>query len=442
MAKHRAGRRSTRERRPGRAAPVVLTSAVVVSIAAAGGVAVTAPETVASTMYDLSALIVEGSSTNPTGAGIEDFYRGAFATGRDVVTVNFLTGPFGIHDALADNAADDDNVVISSGWGAANASLLLSYLEATGGDDAVATNAVYVLDNNVARPNGGFGTRYPVFGLIGVNPVPTPTAPGVPVIDVGYEYDINGNTPAYVLNGIAMANSLMAYFDRRLNQNDLDLPVSIVDGQVEVRPGCETRCWTKDGWVRVERVGDTTYVSYEAGDLPLTRPLRRYGGVAGERLADAIDPALRAIVDYGYPNNDPLADPGTYRPVGLLPSLRETQKFFDDFAAGVREGWESLDGAGDRTRRDGEPADEDADADPVIPTGDDRSDDVEDVEEAGLGADVDLDADADARDGEGLDGDERDNGEPDDEDAAADDTDTGEQASADREPASESAPAA
>jgi hypothetical protein len=333
--------------------PFLFSGAVVATVAAVGGVAVAEPEMVASTMYDLTALIVEGSSTNPTGAGIEDFYRGQFRQDEDTATVDFLTGPFGVYDALAANADDDDNVVMSSGWGAANVSLLLSYLDATGNPDAVPGDAVYVLDNNVARPNGGFGTRYPVFGLIGVNPLPTPTSPGVPVIDVGYEYDINGNTPAYALNAVAMANSLMAYLDRRLNQDELDLPVTVDgNGEVVVRPGCEVRCQTADGWVRVERTGDTTYVSYEADDLPLTRPLRRYGGEAGARIADAIDPALRAIVDYGYPDNDPLANPGAYKPVGLLPTWRETQKFAEDFSAGVQEGIDSLDREGQSESRE------------------------------------------------------------------------------------------
>lgn len=349
MAKHRAASRKKARMRAARARnmlpPVLFSGAVVATVAAVGGVAVAEPDMVASTMYDLTALIVEGSSTNPTGAGIEDFYRGQFRQEEDTATVNFLTGPFGVYDALAANADDDDNVVMSSGWGAANVSLLLSYLDATGNPDSVPGDAVYVLDNNVSRPNGGFGTRYPVFGLIGVNPLPTPTSPGVPVIDVGYEYDINGNTPAYALNGIAMANSLMAYLDRRLNQDELDLPVTVSEsGEVVVRPGCEVRCQTADGWVRVEQTGDTTYVSYEADDLPLTRPLRRYGGETGARIADAIDPALRAVVDYGYPDNDPLANPGTYKPVGLVPTWHETQTFAEDFSAGVQKGLDSLSG--------------------------------------------------------------------------------------------------
>jgi hypothetical protein len=354
MAKHRGARRRDVARKA--MPPALISTAAIATVAAVGGVAVTNPESVAQTMYDLSALIVEGSSTNPTGAGVEDFYQGKFAADRDRVTVNFFTGPFGIYDELARNSADDDNVVMSSGWGAANASLVLSYLATHRGDEPVAGNALYVLDNNVARPNGGFGTRYPVFGLIGVNPVPTPTSPGAAVVDVGYEYDINGNTPAYFLNGVAMANSLAAYLDRRLNQDEVDLPVdddgNLVGEAIDGRPlgaGCTSaspcRVQTDSGVARVEVVGQTTYISYESADLPLTRPLRTFGGEAGEHLADVLDPTLRPIIDFGYPGNDPLASPGAYKPAGLLPTLQETQKFGEELNEGVQESLARLTGS-------------------------------------------------------------------------------------------------
>jgi hypothetical protein len=351
MANHRAEpcRRTTdgtpawRLRRA--ALPAAVSSVIVASVAAAGGAAVMRPESVASAMYELSALITEGSSTNPTGAGIEDFYKGKFAEGRDPVSVSFFTGPFGVYDALAANARDDDNLVLSSGWGAANVSLLLTYLQATGGDDPVGTNAVYVLDNSVARPNGGFGTRYPVFAVIGVNPLPTPTSPGAQVVDVGYEYDINGNTPAYVLNPVAMANSLATYFDNRLNQNDVNLPVD-ADGDLALSAEeCNSACLASidsgenttvvlasGETVVIKQVGETTYISYRRSGLPLLQPLRTYGGDPGNRFADAIEDPLTDIVNYGYPNNDPLADPDVYRPAALVPTPGETATFLRNLA--------------------------------------------------------------------------------------------------------------
>lgn len=328
----------------------MLSGVAVASAAAVTSVVATTPGSVAAANVELAALVVEGSSTNPTGEGIPDFYRRKFLQ-DEVVVVNFFTGPFGVYQALVANRVGD-NVVLSSGWGAANVSLLLTYMDITGEDDSALTKTLYVLDNNVARPNGGFGTRYPVFALIGVNPIPTPTSPGAQVIDIGYEYDINGNTPAYVWNVVAMANSLAAYLDRRLNQSAVDLPVyengNLVmdDSSTLDAENCTSsnpcRVKTDSGIARVEIVGETTYISYESDDLPLTRPLRSLGE-PGIRLANAVDPALRAVVDYGYPDNDPLANPGEYVPARVIPRPQETVKFVNDFTDGVREGISTLD---------------------------------------------------------------------------------------------------
>ncbi len=149
----------------------------------------------------------------------------------------------------------------------------------------------------MASRNGGFGTRLPVFAFLGVNPIPTPTAPGVRVVNVVYEYDINSNIPAYVLNGPAMANSLLAYFERRLNQEELDFSAQRrrhrARGPLRLgMHGClddgETVEFTlANGEVtRVKIVDDTTYVSYESNRLPLVAPLRAFGE-PGNRIADA-----------------------------------------------------------------------------------------------------------------------------------------------------------
>jgi hypothetical protein len=335
-------------------AKAVLSGAAVAMAVAVGSFAATTPDSISTTPVDLSALIIGASSTNPAGEGVEDFYGGLFQEGQDTTVIaNFFTGPPGIYRAIYDNRNDDNNIVLASGWGAANTSLLLTYLAATGSNDPVLTDPkLYVLDNNVASPNGGFGTRLPVFALIGVNPLPTPTDPGVPVVNVVYEYDINSNIPAYLWNAPAMANSLLAYFERRLNQESLDFPLN-ADGTVR-EDLCDTVC-TDDlengetveftlanGEVtRVKIVDDTTYVSYESNQLPLVAPLRRFGE-PGNRLADAATPALRAVVDYGYPDNDPLAAPEQYIPARVIPRPAETRRFVNDFADGVQQGVEML----------------------------------------------------------------------------------------------------
>ena len=155
------------------------------SVAAVGvatsivGVAATAPALISSSLVDLAALIVVGSSTHPDGSGTENFFRGQVPRrdihrrhGDDIVHVNFFTGPAGIYQALQANAGEP-NAVIASGWGAANASLLLRQMDAQ--NDPILGQTLFVLDNDVAMPDGGFGTRYPWFALIGVNPLPTPS---------------------------------------------------------------------------------------------------------------------------------------------------------------------------------------------------------------------------------------------------------------------------
>ena len=336
----------------------LLNGAAVATAAAVGSVVATQPQSVASTPVELSALVVVGSSTNPTGDGIREFYNGKFEPADgNVTTVNSGPARVGIYQGTAQNISDDDTVVMSSGWGAANASLLLTYLKATGSNDPVLTNPqLYVLDNDVATPNGGFGTRLPAFALVGVNPLLTPTDPGTPVVSVVYEHDINSNIPAYLWNLPAYANSLLAYFDRRLNQDELYLPVDDEGNPLDAignplpERSCEgTACRVQVGvddegepeYARILVVDDTTYVSYESNRLPLVEPLRLLGE-AGDRIADAVEPAMRAVVDYGYPYNDPLAAPDEYIPARLIPRRGETATFVKQFADGVREGLETL----------------------------------------------------------------------------------------------------
>jgi hypothetical protein len=319
------------------------------SIAAVGvattvaGVAATQPASISAPLVDLAALIVVGSSTHPDGSGNESFFHGMFDappynTGGNLEHVNFFTGPFGINQAL--QAHDGEaNAVLSSGWGAANASLLLMHLQAT--KDPTLPQTLFILDNNVARPDGGFGTRYPWFALIGVNPLPSPTdTDALGVVDVGYQYDYNSNAPADVFNPVAAVNSLVAYLYRHLNQNELDLPVKD-DGSPLYTCGTANTCGITDSGAVLEcpdaqcgdipagdRVaayvtqrGKTTYVTYTTNGLPLTNLIRDvvpFGNV----IADLTEPVLTAIVNSAYPNGNPIpADPSEYQPATPFSSL-------------------------------------------------------------------------------------------------------------------------
>ncbi|MGE2719776.1 PE-PPE domain-containing protein [Mycolicibacterium celeriflavum] len=313
-------------------------------VAAAGvatcvvGLAATQPASISSAVVDLTALIVVGSSTNPTGAGVADFFGGQFrdpiytgTDGKDIVLVDFRTGPAGIEQALRANAGER-NAMLASGWGAANASLLLlrnrSDLEDT----------VFILDNDVARPDGGFGTRYPWFALIGVNPIPTPSqTPAAHVVNTGYEYDYNSNAPADVLNPVAAVNSLVGYLYTRLNQSERVLPVDaegnptvtctantcaiLASGTVKNCP--DARCSFPDDPITayVTTRGNTTYVTYTADELPLTRLTR---DVFGNQIADLTGPLLKLAVDSAYYGGNPIPrDPSAYRPARLAPPPNE-----------------------------------------------------------------------------------------------------------------------
>ncbi|MEO3760340.1 PE-PPE domain-containing protein [Mycobacterium sp. B14F4] len=329
------------------------------TLAAAGvatsvtGLAATQPASISASLVDLTALIVVGSSTNPTGAGVEDFFGGKFndplytgPTGDDIVYVNFLTGPFGIQQALDANAGEP-NAVLASGWGAANASLLALR------DRTDLGQTVLILDNDVARPDGGFGTRYPWFALIGVNPIPTPSdVPALAAVNIGYQYDYNSNAPADVLNPIAAVNSLVGYLYTRLNQSALDLPVN-ADGSPSVSCNANTCAITASGAVLdcadarcsspADRItayvttrANTTYVTYTADELPLTRLIR---DVFGDQLADLTGPLLKLAVDSAYYGGNPIPkDPSAYRPARLFPSPGELWTTVTKIPAAIQQG--------------------------------------------------------------------------------------------------------
>lgn len=303
------------------------------------GLAATQPASISSSLVDLTALIVVGSSTNPTGDGVAEFFGGkfddpiytAYHGGDDIVLVDFRAGPAGIQQAL-DAHAGERNAVLASGWGAANASLLLLR------DRSDLDTTVVILDNDVARPDGGFGTRYPWFALIGVNPIPTPSdVPAARAVNIGYEYDYNSNAPADVLNPVAAVNSLVAYLYTRLNQSERILPVD-AEGNPTVECTANTcavlasgtvldcpdaRCSSPEDRITayVTTRDNTTYVTYTADELPLTRLTR---DVFGDQIADLTGPLLKLAVDSAYYGGNPIPrDPSAYRPARLAPPPSE-----------------------------------------------------------------------------------------------------------------------
>jgi hypothetical protein len=331
---------------------------VATSIAA---VAATHPASISTPLVDLAALIVVGSSTHPDGSGTEDFFQGKFnaapynTTGDDIVHVNFFSGPAGIYEALQANAGEP-NAVLASGWGAANASWVLREMEAR--NDPLLNETLFVLDNDVAMPDGGFGTRYPWFALIGVNPFPTPSVNNAAgVVEIAYEYDYNSNAPADVWNVLAAVNSLVGYLYRHLNQAELNLPVD-VNGQPNVTCGGANTCGITENNVvlscpdaqcgpvppgdrvaaYVTKRDNTTYVTYTSDGLPLANLIRDVVPF-GDLIADLTEPLLKALVDSAYYNGNPIpADPSQYRPARLFPSPNELVATAAKIPGAIQEG--------------------------------------------------------------------------------------------------------
>ncbi|WP_246228989.1 PE-PPE domain-containing protein [Mycolicibacterium psychrotolerans] len=335
--------------------------------AAVGGVAATQPASIAALSVDLAALIVVGSSTHPDGAGNEDFFGGLFnqapynpggQPGPDLIPLDFRGGPAAIGQALQANSGED-NAVLASGWGAANASLVLSAFDRR--DDPALSRTVFVLDNNVSRPDGGFGTRYPLFALIGVNPFPTPTdTAAAAVIDIAYQYNYNSNAPADLFNVLAHVNSLVAYLYGYRDQSEIELPVG-ADGTPSVSCGGANTCAVlASGQVQpcqdarcqppaedrvtayVTTRGQTTYVTYTTDQLPLARLIRDVVPF-GDTIADLTEPMLKLIVDSAYYGGNPVpSDPSRYRPARLMPSIGELITTAAKMPGALREGLEAV----------------------------------------------------------------------------------------------------
>ena len=136
-------------------------------------------------------------------------------------------------------------------------------------------------------------------------------------MDVGYEYNINGDAAVDPANLFALGNSLAAYaFGYGQESRALEITQEEDGGDVilheangddtVLEPG--THYIVKDGnIVQTYPAGtaatnpSTIYVTVAADNLPLTRPLRLIPG--GDILANALDPALTELVNAGY-NDD------------------------------------------------------------------------------------------------------------------------------------------
>ncbi|MCI4673488.1 PE-PPE domain-containing protein [Candidatus Mycolicibacterium alkanivorans] len=330
-----------------------VTAVVAAATASVVGVSSAAPQARA-------AVVTPGSATNWDATGIDKFYgldwntmpgptvAGPGVYGPTAVATFHLLQDY-IQVAAIDQALKTNpvpNGVVSSGRGAGNASALISQYAMNG--DPTLQNTNWLLDNNIDRPNGGYASRYPAWSIVNVNPLPTPTDTGAPIIDVGYEYAWNSDVPAYALNLVALLNSITEYAYRYRKQDVTTLPAPLLspDGKTvnfDAPPGhyiVET-----DSTYTFEPLspGNTTiYVTYKSKDLAMLRPLRDVGGAVGNLVADAVEPVLTVIVNAGYPDNNPVSPPEVYTPFSLLPPPKVVGTALHQIPGAVQQGVENV----------------------------------------------------------------------------------------------------
>jgi hypothetical protein len=205
-------------------------------------------------------------------------------------------------------------------------------------DPAINNLKPVVLDNNTNRSGGGFWTTYWMFApLLLTSAAPTPSDTTAPVVDAAYEYNINSNAPTYPINLLADPISLVAYLLDYGGQATAPMPPPAL---VAVAPGAQHYNYVvapNGSWVANAVPGNITYVTFESNGLPLVEPLRMLPG--GNVVADALEPALTVLVDWGYQDNNPVPqNPGVTRPVGVPPSTSEDSTMAQQLPVAVAQG--------------------------------------------------------------------------------------------------------
>ncbi|MBU3750239.1 MAG: PE-PPE domain-containing protein [Mycobacterium sp.] len=190
----------------------------------------------------------------------------------------------------------------------------------------------FVQVGNTNIPNGGLMSR---FNGLGLTPwtelVFAPTKTGNTTYEVFRQYDPFADFPKYVLNPLAVVNSLVGYLLH------FTLPVSgsapwlapvinllnLLITPISLNPA-------SPNYVQpiVSRYEDTVYQFVPTDQLPLLSPLYALGLT---RFADALDPVFRPLIEAGYDRSVSFGEP-TPAVFGLGPN----------FAPALKESWQAL----------------------------------------------------------------------------------------------------
>lgn len=232
----------------------------------------------------------------------------------------------------ADGQPDTPMVVFGYSQSAFIASMFDEYLAEVRAGGGAVPPTTFVQIGNTNIPNGGLMARFNGLGLTPWTPlVFAPTKTGNTTYEVFRQYDPFADFPKYTLNVLAVANSLMGYLlhftlpvsgsapwlspvIRVLNR--LMTPISLNPASPNYIEPIETR------------YEDTVYKFVPTAQLPLLAPLYALGM---SRLADALDPVFRPVIEAGYDRSESFGVP-TPAVFGLGPHL----------APALQQSWQAL----------------------------------------------------------------------------------------------------
>ena len=210
------------------------------------------------------------------------------------------------------------------------------------------TNQALAFLGNPMRPNGGILSRFPdISKAQGINPVMQAAGKykspdgrvvlNTTTVDAAWAYDPSADFPA-VFNLTAIANSLMAALPLNLLGGLEGYVLADSSGQpadiagiglnlaavLQLGPLPEIPLFTPGGYLAMAD-GKAYYATLIPNQLPILTPLRLPGTLInfglnalgspyllGNPIADAIEPALRILVNIAYPDVVTPTDGGTY----------------------------------------------------------------------------------------------------------------------------------